>query len=194
MERSSKRGKIPQLDWPSIIKRYEAGETLASIARTYDCSPPAISYILSRSRARDATVDGTEQSAIEASEPRLVKGHPNDTPAVRIYKWNAGNRRSGGAPSHGEGLRSNRWVDSRADVRRTEFRVEWDGGSVGNRSGYRRDGNHGPSSPARHRRAGSSCCVRKRDRRLAAPTCGASPHASPLAVAQQCSADGHSAS
>jgi hypothetical protein len=29
---------------------------------------------------RDATVDGTEQSAIESSEPRLVKGHPNDTP------------------------------------------------------------------------------------------------------------------
>jgi hypothetical protein len=80
MERSSKRGKIPQQDWPSIIKRYEAGETLASIARTYDCSPPAISYILSRSRARDATADGTEQSAIESSEPRLVKGHPNDTP------------------------------------------------------------------------------------------------------------------
>jgi hypothetical protein len=80
MERSSKRGKIPRLDWPSIIKRYEAGETLASIARTYDCSPPAISYILSRSRARDATVDGTEQSAIEASEPRLLKGHPDDTP------------------------------------------------------------------------------------------------------------------
>jgi hypothetical protein len=80
MERSSKRGKIPQQDWPSIIKRYEAGETLASIARTYDCSPPAISYILSRSRARDATVDGTEQSAIESSEPRLLKGNSNDTP------------------------------------------------------------------------------------------------------------------
>jgi hypothetical protein len=80
MERSSKRGKVPQQDWPSIIKRYEAGETLASIARTYDCSPPAISYILSRSRARDATVDGTGQSAIESSEPRLLKGHPDDTP------------------------------------------------------------------------------------------------------------------
>jgi len=79
MERSSKRGKVPQQDWPSIIKRYEAGETLASIARTYDCSPPAISYILSRSRARDATVDGTEQSAIESSEPQLLKGHPDDT-------------------------------------------------------------------------------------------------------------------
>src|ERR1700751_1609021 len=80
MERSSKRGKIPQQDWPSIMARYEAGETLSSIARTYDCSPPAISYILSRSRARDATVDSTEQSAIEASEPRLLKGHPDDTP------------------------------------------------------------------------------------------------------------------
>jgi hypothetical protein len=80
MERSSKRGKIPQQDWPSIIKRYEAGETLASIARTYDCSPPAISYILSRSRARDTTVEGPEESGIEAPEPRLVKGHPNDMP------------------------------------------------------------------------------------------------------------------
>jgi hypothetical protein len=80
MERSSKRGKIPQQDWPSIIKRYEAGETLASIARTYDCSPPAISYILSRSRARDTTVEGPEESGIESPEPRLVKGHPNDIP------------------------------------------------------------------------------------------------------------------
>jgi hypothetical protein len=80
MERSSKRGKIPQQDWPSIIKRYEAGETLASIARTYDCSPPAISYILSRSRARDTTVEGPEESGIESPEPRLVKGHPNDMP------------------------------------------------------------------------------------------------------------------
>ncbi len=81
MERSSKRGKIPQQDWPSIIKRYEAGETLASIAKTYDCSPPAISYILSRSRTRDATVEDKEQSGIESPEPRLVKGQPNDMAA-----------------------------------------------------------------------------------------------------------------
>ena len=44
MEKSSKRGKIPQSDWPSIMARYEAGETLSSIARTYDCSPPAQPY------------------------------------------------------------------------------------------------------------------------------------------------------
>ena len=56
MEKSSKRGKIPQADWPLIMARYEAGETLSSIARTYDCSPPAISYIVSRSRGKPTLV------------------------------------------------------------------------------------------------------------------------------------------
>jgi hypothetical protein len=69
MEKSGKRGKIPQQDWPSIIARYEAGETLSSIARTYDCSPPAISYIISRSRARNAAAE----SPPPATEPQLVK-------------------------------------------------------------------------------------------------------------------------
>jgi hypothetical protein len=78
MERSSKRGKIPQNDWPSIIKRYEAGETLASIARTYDCSPPAISYIVSRSRAREAISVSVPAVVAVASEPQLVKGHTNE--------------------------------------------------------------------------------------------------------------------
>lgn len=95
MERSSKRGKIPQQDWPSIIKRYEAGETLASIARTYDCSPPAISYILNRSRARGASVEATEQSGIESPELRLVKGHANDMPAKEF---------TNGAPKVGEAV------------------------------------------------------------------------------------------
>src|SRR6187551_3699054 len=72
MEKSNKRGKIPQSDWPLIMGRYEAGETLASIARTYDCSPPAISYVVSRSRARQP---GPEPSAKPSagSEPQLIK-------------------------------------------------------------------------------------------------------------------------
>src|SRR5215831_11238961 len=84
MERSSKRGKIPQEDRPSIIKRYEAGETLASIARTYDCSPPAISYIVSRSRARDATVEGAAPDATGPSEPQLVKGRGHEMPVAEV--------------------------------------------------------------------------------------------------------------
>ena len=68
MEKSNKRGKIPQADWPLIMARYEAGETLASIARTYDCSPPAISYVVSRSRARqpDKAPASAAPSAVEA--------------------------------------------------------------------------------------------------------------------------------
>jgi len=76
METSSKRGKIPQKDWPLIIKRYEAGETLSAIARTYDCSPPAISYILSRSRARDAVANSAAPDAAEPPQPGLVKTPP----------------------------------------------------------------------------------------------------------------------
>src|SRR5438094_6572437 len=72
MDRSSKRGKIPQSDWPLIMARYEAGETLASIARTYDCSPPAISYVVSRSRTRQPDGEASAQPPT-ASEPQLVK-------------------------------------------------------------------------------------------------------------------------
>src|SRR5215213_5868489 len=72
MEKSNKRGKIPQSDWPLIMARYEAGETLASIARTYDCSPPAISYVVSKSRARQPSL---ERSAARSSgqEAQLLK-------------------------------------------------------------------------------------------------------------------------
>src|SRR5689334_24612313 len=76
MEKSSKRGKIPQTDWPLIMARHEAGETLASIARTYDCSPPAISYIVSRSRARNAAqARAVEPVAAAPREVQLVKAH-----------------------------------------------------------------------------------------------------------------------
>jgi hypothetical protein len=46
---------------------------LAKIARTYDCSPPAISYIVSRSRARDAAAQAL--NTVPSQEPQLVKGH-----------------------------------------------------------------------------------------------------------------------
>jgi transposase-like protein len=52
------------------MARYEAGETLSSIARTYDCSPPAISYVVSRSRARQA---GEPPRPATAGEPQLIK-------------------------------------------------------------------------------------------------------------------------
>src|ERR1700693_1454439 len=79
-KKSSKRGKIPQSDWPLIMARYDAGETLASIARTYDCSPPAISYVVSRSRARQPEAE-TPPPAPSATTPQLIKAATSE-PAV----------------------------------------------------------------------------------------------------------------
>jgi len=55
------------------MARYDAGETLSSIARTYDCSPPAISYIVSRSKAKPAS----EVSPPLALEAQLIKAPAN---------------------------------------------------------------------------------------------------------------------
>jgi hypothetical protein len=57
------------------MARYEAGETLASIARTYDCSPPAISYVVNRSRAQGALPTVGAPSSLTPPEPQLVKSH-----------------------------------------------------------------------------------------------------------------------
>src|ERR1700675_5017113 len=80
MEKSSKRGKIPQSDWPLIMARYDSGETLASIARTYDCSPPAISYVVSRSRVRQPGAE-TPPPAPSTTAPQLIKAAASQ-PAV----------------------------------------------------------------------------------------------------------------
>src|SRR4051812_11640471 len=90
MEKSNKRGKIPQSDWPLIMARYEAGETLASIARTYDCSPPAISYVVSRIRERQP---GAASPPAGSTEPQLIK-----TPAIESTFGIAKPQRSGGPP------------------------------------------------------------------------------------------------
>jgi hypothetical protein len=42
------RGKIPHEEWPKIADRYRRGETLAQIARSYNCTAPAIRYIVAR--------------------------------------------------------------------------------------------------------------------------------------------------
>jgi transposase-like protein len=81
MEKTSKRGKIPQQDWPSIIARYQGGETLSSIARSYDCSPPAISYIVSRTRARGMPAE-TENSPAALAAPAQLKKTAASPPAT----------------------------------------------------------------------------------------------------------------
>ena len=46
--------KIAQGEWDAIAARYAQGESISRIARSYGCTPPAIHYILKRSKHRAA--------------------------------------------------------------------------------------------------------------------------------------------
>lgn len=45
----TEKGKIPRSEWPKIVAKYRAGETIAHIGRDYGCTAPAIRYIIKRS-------------------------------------------------------------------------------------------------------------------------------------------------
>jgi hypothetical protein len=64
------RGKISRKEWPKIAERFSKGETLAEIARSYQCTAPAIRYIVGRvSQRADGgnTEDDTPKSAAASS-------------------------------------------------------------------------------------------------------------------------------
>jgi hypothetical protein len=46
--------KIPQGEWSAIAARYAKGESITRIAQSYGCTPPAVHYILKRSKQRAA--------------------------------------------------------------------------------------------------------------------------------------------
>ncbi len=79
---AARRGgrKIEQEEWPTIAARRLAGETLASIARSYGCTAPAIRYILRREAAAatrgaaEASVRPPEGEAGARTEPPAGKG------------------------------------------------------------------------------------------------------------------------
>jgi hypothetical protein len=68
--------KIPQGEWSAIAARYAKGESITRIAQSYGCTPPAIHYILKRSKQHAASnpehrVNGGSASAITfPGEPR----------------------------------------------------------------------------------------------------------------------------
>lgn len=46
------KGKISREEWPAILARSLEGESLASIARRYNCTAPAIRYIVRRAASQ----------------------------------------------------------------------------------------------------------------------------------------------
>src|SRR5215469_8957118 len=59
--------KIPQGEWSAIAARYAKGESISRIAQSYGCTPPAIHYILKRSRQRAAQNPEPRTSGVEDS-------------------------------------------------------------------------------------------------------------------------------
>jgi Meckel syndrome type 1 protein len=68
--------KIPQGAWGAIAARYENGESISAIARSYGCTPPAIHYILKRNRQRPP------QAARRWVQPPLIGTTAPDPPAA----------------------------------------------------------------------------------------------------------------
>jgi transposase-like protein len=69
--------KIPQGEWSAIAARYQNGESISKIARSYGCTPPAIHYILKRNRQRPGEAAAPVEPArnLEGAQPRLVRMH-----------------------------------------------------------------------------------------------------------------------
>lgn len=75
-ESPKRRGRIPQSAWPRILERYKAGATLSAIAREFDCTPSAISYIVRKAEAAGVTADSGEET------PAVMPVVPEPPPAA----------------------------------------------------------------------------------------------------------------
>ena len=63
--------KIPQGEWSAIAARYAKGESITRIAQSYGCTPPAIHYILKRSKQRAAQTEAELNTAVEMKQDDL---------------------------------------------------------------------------------------------------------------------------
>ena len=74
-----RRGRIPQSAWPQILERYRAGATLSAIAREFECTPSAISYIVRKAEAGGATAS---EGAVSEESGKAVESTASAEPAA----------------------------------------------------------------------------------------------------------------
>jgi hypothetical protein len=70
------KGKISAMEWPSIAARHRRGESLASIARAYGCTAPAIAYIVKRSASGETRGRTGGAGGMENAEPPRASAAP----------------------------------------------------------------------------------------------------------------------
>jgi hypothetical protein len=73
--------KIPQGEWNAIAARYAKGESLSKIAQSYSCTPPAIHYILKRSK-QNAAEKFEQPLSGRRGPPRAIARQSAQTPAA----------------------------------------------------------------------------------------------------------------
>lgn len=77
-EKEKRRGRIPQSAWPGILERYKAGATLSALAREFNCTPSAISYIV---RKAEAATGSESDEAGRRPEENTEMSNQSDTEA-----------------------------------------------------------------------------------------------------------------
>jgi len=89
------KGKIPRNEWPRIVSKYAAGESIAQIGRDYGCTAPAIRYIIKRAEMLKGDGEGplSEGKNLPSSTPRGAAAHSVALDRQKI-------RSGSGAPSH----------------------------------------------------------------------------------------------
>lgn len=94
-ESPKKRGRIPQSAWPQILERYRSGSTLSAIAREFECTPSAISYIIRKAESSGALGEGDgehgdaeegSQVAAETVAEAVPAGEPTGQPAAEAVQ------------------------------------------------------------------------------------------------------------
>jgi hypothetical protein len=97
MAKPRTKGKIPHGEWPQILAKYAAGETIAQIGRDYGCTAPAIRYIIRRSgRLKGGGGDDGPSSGRKVLQPRP---HPPTSPSGGAARRSVPHRAS--ADGHG---------------------------------------------------------------------------------------------
>ncbi len=93
------RGKIRHEEWPKIAARYQSGESLTDIARSYRCTAPAIRYIVKRVSSRPVkgrTLAGNLAAMSKRVSPSvLATARPNSGSASELQRsdlWDTINR------------------------------------------------------------------------------------------------------
>ena len=99
------RRKIPRSEWGAIVMRHASGESLVSIARDYNCTAPAIGYIVRQERRWDATPEAGEESdsrppPSEQAAPRHRRSNVSDRFRTAISRPASQGSFSAGAERH----------------------------------------------------------------------------------------------